>query len=421
MNIQSKDILKILNNEAFVNQRILAETSGYSLGTVNSSLKELVKDGYLNDKFNLTLKAIDLIKENFPSRAIILAAGFGMRMVPINTEMPKGLLEVKGECLIERIIKQLHEVGIKEIYVVVGFMKERYEYLIDEYGVQLVVNNEYTNKNNLYSLSLVKDKLENSYIVPCDIWCKVNPFSNNELYSWYMVSDFLDSNSNVRVNRKKELVVVSRKEKGNSMIGISYLVKEDANVVSNRLKELCNDSDYDDSFWEEALFNEEKMIVTSKLVNSNDYVEINTYEQLRDLDEDSNHLKSDAIDVICEALNVKSSDITNITVLKKGMTNRSFLFSCNDKKYIMRIPGEGTDQLINRRQEAMVYKAIDGKHICDDIAYINPDNGYKITEYLEGARVCDPLNIEDITKCMKRLREFHNLKLNIPLKQIADE
>lgn len=44
---------------------------------------------------------------------------------PINTEMPKGLLEVNGEALIERIIKQLHEVGIKEIYVVVGFMKEK--------------------------------------------------------------------------------------------------------------------------------------------------------------------------------------------------------------------------------------------------------------------------------------------------------
>ena len=306
MNIQSKEILKILNNEMLVNQRILSETSGYSLGTVNSSLKELVKDGYLNDKFNLTLKAIELIKENSPKRAIILAAGFGMRMVPINTEMPKGLLEVKGECLIERIINQLHEVGINEIYVVVGFMKERYEYLIDEYGVELVVNKEYANKNNLYSLSLVKDKLENSYIVPCDIWCKENPFSNNELYSWYMVSDKLDANSNVRVNRKKELVLVNRKEKGNSMIGISYLVKKDADVVSNRIDELCNDSEYDDSFWEEALFNEDKMIVASRVVSSSDYVEINTYEQLRDLDEDSNHLKSDAIDVICEALNVES-------------------------------------------------------------------------------------------------------------------
>lgn len=79
-----------------------------------------------------------------------------MRMVPINTEMPKGLLEVNGEPLIERIIKQLHEVGIQEIYVVVGFMKEKYEYLMDEYGVELVVNPDYASKNNLHSLKLVK-------------------------------------------------------------------------------------------------------------------------------------------------------------------------------------------------------------------------------------------------------------------------
>ena len=39
------------------------------------------------------------------------------------------------------------------------------------------------------------------------------------------------------------------------------------------------------------------------------------------------------------------------------MTNRSFLFDCNSTKHIMRIPGEGTDQLINRREEAQVYQS----------------------------------------------------------------
>ena len=98
------------------------------LGVVNRSLKELMKADYLDDSIRPTVKAITEFKQKIPQRAIILAASFGMRMVPINTEMPKGLLEVNGEALIERIIKQLHEVGIKEIYVVVGFMKEKYEY-----------------------------------------------------------------------------------------------------------------------------------------------------------------------------------------------------------------------------------------------------------------------------------------------------
>lgn len=413
MNKQESDILNALLLEPFINQRVLAEVSGHSLGVVNRSLKELIKAGYLNEAICPTAKAVSEYKNKTPKRAIILAAGFGMRMVPINTEMPKGLLEVNGEPLIERIIKQLHEVGIQEIYVVVGFMKEKYEYLMDEYSVELVVNPDYAAKNNLHSLRLVKEHLENAYIIPCDIWCDRNPFHRHELYSWYMVSDLVENESNVRVNRKMELVTVPENAGGNAMIGISYLTKEDADTVSARTEELCKKPQYDGSFWEEALYNKDRMIVAARVVHSTDVVEINTYEQLREIDSDSNQLKTDAIRLICKALCAKPEEVTDITVLKKGMTNRSFLFTCKDKKYIMRIPGEGTDQLINRRQEAEVYHAIADKNICDDIAYINPENGYKITEFLEGARVCDPTDYEDVKKCMSRLRDFHAMKLKV--------
>lgn len=347
MNKQESDILNVLLLEPFINQRVLAEVSGHSLGVVNRSLKELIKAGYLNEAICPTAKAVSEYKNKTPKRAIILAAGFGMRMVPINTEMPKGLLEVNGEPLIERIIKQLHEVGIQEIYVVVGFMKEKYEYLMDEYGVELVVNPDYASKNNLHSLKLVKEHLENAYIVPCDIWCDRNPFHRHELYSWYMVSDLVENESNVRVNRKMELVTVPENAGGNAMVGISYLIKEDADTVSNRIEELCKKPQYDGSFWEEALYKKDRMIVTARVVHSADVVEINTYEQLREIDSDSNQLKTDAIRLICKALCAK------------------------------------------------------------------PENGYKITEFLEGARVCDPTDYEDVKKCMSRLRDFHAMKLKV--------
>lgn len=413
MNKQKSDILNTLLLEPFINQRILAEVAGHSLGVVNRCIKELIKEEYLDDNIRPTSKAKEEFKKKTPKRAIILAAGFGMRMVPINTERPKGLLEVNGEPLIERIIKQLHEVGIKEIYVVVGFMKEMYEYLIDEYNVELVVNPEYSTKNNLHSIKLVLNHIDNAYIIPCDIWCDRNPFHRHELYSWYMVSDLVDNESNVRVNRKMELVTTSKHSGGNAMIGICYLVQEDAEFVRSKIEEFSNKEKYDDAFWEEALYHKDRMIVAARVVHSSDVVEINTYEQLREIDSDSNQLKTDAIQVICRALGAKEDEIVDINVLKKGMTNRSFLFSCRGKKYIMRIPGEGTDQLINRQQEANVYNTIDKKNICDDITYINPNNGYKITEFLEGARVCDPLNQEDVKKCMERLRNFHELKLKV--------
>lgn len=413
MNKQESDILKTLITEPFINQKILSKESGHSLGVVNRSIKELIKVGYLDEEVHLTQKATDEFKMNAPKRAIILAAGFGMRMVPINTEVSKGLLEVNGETLIERLIKQLQEVGIKEIYIIVGFMKEQYEYLIDKYKVELVVNKEYASKNNLHSLKLVADKLENAYVIPCDIWCDLNPFCRHELYSWYMVSDLVDSESDVRVNRKMELVSTTGNVGGNSMVGICYLVKKDANVVKERIETLCQNQKYDNSFWEKALYNKNRIIVDARVVHATDVVEINTYEQLRELDNTSNQLKTDAIEVICKKFDVKAEEISQITVLKKGMTNRSFLFSCKNKKYIMRIPGEGTDQLINRKEEATVYHIIASKNICDNIVYINPENGYKITEFLEGARVCDPLNIDDLKKCMAKLRAFHQLKLSV--------
>lgn len=414
MNKQESDILNRIYEEGFVNQRALAESTGHSLGVVNRSIKNLIDMGYIDEDMKLTAKAQAEFKANTPKNAIILAAGYGMRMVPINTEVPKGLLEVDGEPLIERTIKQLHEVGIRNIYVVVGYMKEHYEYLIDEYGVELVVSEEYAHKNNLHSVKLVLDKLSNSYIIPCDIWCGINPFSRNELYSWYMVTDMMDKDSTVRVSRKMELVTTTAGTGGNAMIGIAYLKEEQADVIRKRITAMACNPYYDGVFWEEALLEKDRMMLLAKVVPGEKVVEINTYEQLRELDSGSNQLKTEAINIIEKALQADSSkDIRDIRLLKKGMTNRSFIFNCKNKDYIMRIPGEGTEQLINRQEEAAVYEVIKDREICDDIIYINPDNGYKITKFWHNARNCDALNEEDVRRCMARLRRFHEQKLSV--------
>lgn len=407
MNKQELDILLALSSENYSNQRSLAKRTGYSLGLINRCIKKLSESGYLDEEMQLTDLAEDLFVKSRPRNAIILAAGFGMRMVPINMETPKALLEVKGERLIERLIKQLNEVGIEEIYVVVGFMKENFEYLIDEFGVKLIVNSEYAAKNNLYSLYLASKYLSNSYILPCDLWCAENPFRGQELYSWYMVGEALKEESDVRVNRKMELVKAATDTDGNRMIGISYILKKDAVVIKKRIDELRREKKYDNVYWEEALYEGGHMILYPRIACDSGIVEINTYEQLREVDSSSDQLKSDAVSVAAKALEVRENEITGISILKKGMTNRSFSFVCRGKKYIMRIPGEGTENLINRKEEAEVYGKIGKRDICDEIIYINAESGYKITEYIERARVCDPFSESDIRKCMKKLREFH--------------
>lgn len=411
MNLVEADLLLALNQQHIENQRALSEITGHSLGAVNQALTSLATDGYV-EGFSLLPRAQKRIQACRPKNAILLAAGYGMRMIPIQKEGPKALLCVRGEKLIERQIRQLQEVGIRNITIVVGFMKEKFEYLVDLFGVKLVVNPLYYRKNNLTSLALVRDRIANTYILPCDLYCAQNPFSTSELYSWYLMSDLPDAESGVRINRKKEIVKTARGE-GLSMVGISYLCGEDADRVRANLAAYDRSPRFDDCFWEEALYEKNKMFVKARQVSAGDVIEINTFEELRAVDDTSSHLHSDALSLIASCLHCKEAELSEIQVLKKGMTNRSFSFTCRGDKYIMRIPGEGTDSLINRRQEAAVYKAIQGHDLCDSPLYLNPDNGYKITRYLTNSRTGDANNEADLIRMVDKLRDFHSLRLEV--------
>jgi thiamine kinase-like enzyme len=112
-------------------------------------------------------------------------------------------------------------------------------------------------------------------------------------------------------------------------------------------------------------------------------------------------------------LHCQPEDITEIEVLKKGMTNQSFLFSCRGEQMIFRIPGKGTDCLINRFQEAAVYQKIAGLGLCDDVVYIDAATGYKITRYLKNVRSCHPENEADVRLCMKKLHALHDMRLEV--------
>lgn len=282
-----------------------------------------------NDQVNLN------IQNN--SNAIILAAGQGIRMIPINNSVPKALLEVNGEILIERIIEQLIESDIGNITIVVGFMKEKFKYLIDKYNVKLVINDEYREKNNLHSLNLVRSLISlinNTYIISGNVYFYDNPFENLENKSWYMFENRLSKHSNMICNDKNEVIKTNRH--GLKTVGVAYINSQDAILLKEQLKVLDN-SEHDSDDWEEALFLNNKMLVEGKIVDTSCVDEINTYEELRSIDDHSSHLNNDTLSLIADVFNEEVKNITHIKSLKKGMTNRSFLFEINKEKYIMRI------------------------------------------------------------------------------------
>ena len=114
-----------------------------------------------------------------------MAAGTSSRFVPLSAECPKGLVEVKGEILIERQIRQLKEAGIADITLVVGYKSEMFAYLRDKYGVEIVLNEDYARYNNTSSLIRVIDKLDNTFVCSSDNYFPGNVFMNDSDDSYY--------------------------------------------------------------------------------------------------------------------------------------------------------------------------------------------------------------------------------------------
>lgn len=117
--------------------------------------------------------------------AIIMAAGTSSRFAPLSYELPKALISVKGEVLIERQIKQLKATGIKQIVVVTGYKAEKFAYLAEKFGVILVHNPDYLTRNNNSSINAVRDYLHNSYVCSADNYFVTNPFEPEVDDSYY--------------------------------------------------------------------------------------------------------------------------------------------------------------------------------------------------------------------------------------------
>ena len=106
---------------------------------------------------------------NKVKRAIIMAAGIGKRMQPLTLETPKPLIEVNGQRMIDTVIKALHKNGITEIYIVVGYLKEKFRVLLDEYtGITLIENPYYDTCNNISSLYVAREHLSDAIILDGD-------------------------------------------------------------------------------------------------------------------------------------------------------------------------------------------------------------------------------------------------------------
>ena len=169
------EILHKLNG-ARLSQRALSAAIGMSIGAVNAGCQELEKEGLISDGA-ITDEGVVALEPYRVQNAVILAAGLSSRLAPITYDRPKGMLYVRGEVLIERQIRQLRAAGVQDIYLVVGYKKEEFFYLEEEFGVKLITSPDYMERNNHSSIWAARNVLGNSYVCSSDNYFTQNPFS----------------------------------------------------------------------------------------------------------------------------------------------------------------------------------------------------------------------------------------------------
>ena len=217
--------------------------------------------------------------------AVIMAAGMSSRFAPLSYEKPKALIEVKGEVLIERQIRQLIEAEIPQIYIVVGYKAEQFEYLQKKFGVCIVRNEEYLTRNNNGSIYAVKDIIRNTYICSADNYFNENPFEK-EVEESYYAAVYANGATNEWCMQTDDKGYISQIDIGGRdawyMLGHAFWSEEFSKKFIDILMEEYSYSETRDLLWEGILnkhLSQLKMMIRKY---PNDYIyEFDTLDELR--------------------------------------------------------------------------------------------------------------------------------------------
>ena len=95
-----------------------------------------------------------------------------------------------------------------------------------------------------------------------------------------------------------------------------------------------------------------------------------------------------------------------------GLTNRSYCVVLdNGKKYVFRIPGKGTNEIINRQHEKISTNLAYKLKIDVDLLYFCSETGIKISRYIDNAQTMSPLSMQknkNFSEAANLLKTLHN-------------
>lgn len=279
---------KLASAEKKLSQRELAREAGFSVGTVNTTVAHLSQQGLLQDGC-ITAAGIDALEPYRVKRAIILAAGFGERLVPITLNTPKPLVRVKGERIIDSILDAVVAAGIEEIVIVRGYLSEQFDQLLYKYpNIKFVENSAYNEANNISSAMCVRYLLGNSYVCEGDIL-----LHNLKIIQKYQ---YQSNYCGIKVDRTDDWCLFENKgritgvavggENCHQMMGISYWTEDDGKRLGDCIKKVYEMPGGKERYWDQVALQYfvDDFNIAIRECSAEDFIEIDTFNELKAID-----------------------------------------------------------------------------------------------------------------------------------------
>lgn len=270
--------------------------------------------------------------------AVIMAAGTASRFAPLSYEKHKAMVEVKGEILIEREIRQLKEAGIDDVYIVTGYKAEQFEYLVEKFKVKLINNPEYLTRNNNGSIWVARNVIKNTFICSSDNYFENNPFEN-EVDDAYYSAVYSNGPTNEWCLTEKDGIIDSVKIGGRDCWYMLGHVFWDERFSSRFLSILASEYDKEETkgkLWESIYIEHINELPLRIRKYADGFInEFDTLDELRVFDPSYiNDTRSLILKSIAKQLKVEEKDIVEVKTLKgQDASAIGFTFNCCGKDY----------------------------------------------------------------------------------------
>lgn len=311
--------------------------------------------------------------------------------------------------LMSRTLSILDSLGFDNIVIVAGYKAELFQQLSSP-TVHVVINPDYAFTSSMASLARAATLVDSDFLlIESDVICQESLYkqlAEIEEGNCLTVANECGNKDEALVETASGRIVKISKDihqfcrVDGEMVGISRISRETFRKMMMRWESNNNPLlNYEYLFLDCTDIHERRYIKPHELI----WCEVDDHAQFRRLkDQVYPHLRRsedpfDYQNIIAHLRDVfPDEELDNSLHIEYigGMTNRNFRISLHGSDYVIRIPGNGTEGMIERRNEGRNTVISNRLELSPAVKYINDDTGIKVTDFITGAETLGAATIQ---------------------------